>query len=110
MRAGCLRHHITIERRVETQDDDGDPVVTWETFAANVPAEVMPMSAKELMAAQAMQSEQVARIKIRWMDGLDASMRITYDGKRYNIAGFVPDPRSGREWITIPVSEGMNDG
>ena len=32
------------------------------------------------------------------------------DGRVYNIAGIVEDNCSGREWITLPVSQGVNDG
>ncbi|TKE23299.1 head-tail adaptor protein, partial [Klebsiella pneumoniae] len=28
----------------------------------------------------------------------------------YNIEGVLPDPRSGREYLTLPCSEGDNDG
>lgn len=37
-------------------------------------------------------------------------MRITHRGKVYNIAGVLPDNMSGLEYITLPVSEGVNDG
>jgi hypothetical protein len=31
-------------------------------------------------------------------------------GKVYNIAGVLPDNVSGQEYITLPVSEGVNAG
>ena len=37
-------------------------------------------------------------------------MRILHRGQVYNIAGLLPDRVSGLEYITIPVSAGVNDG
>jgi hypothetical protein len=28
----------------------------------------------------------------------------------FNIAGILPDPRSGREYLTLPVTRGVNEG
>jgi len=113
VQAGRLRHRVVIEDRAETRDADGDPLpVTWSTFADKVPAEIAPLSARDLVAAQAAQSEVSVRITIRWLPGLKARMRIRdlVEGTVYNIAGTIADNRSGREWITIPCTEGVNDG
>lgn len=112
MRAGRLRHRVAIEQRVETPDTDGDLITSWTLIADEVPAEIVPLSARELMAAQATQSEVSVRITIRWRAGLKANMRVRRldDGRVYNVAGIVEDNCSGREWITLPCSEGVNDG
>lgn len=73
-------------------------------------AEVRFMSAKEFMSARAMQSEIVARITIRYRDGLNPAMRIVHKGNIYNPQGFLPDDDSGLEYLTIPVTRGVNEG
>jgi SPP1 family predicted phage head-tail adaptor len=110
MKAGKLRHRINIERKVETQDSSGNIFIAWESMAESISAAIEPLSAKEFVASQSLQSQIVARITIRNMDGLDASMRIVHNGKIYNPAGFLPDKISGLSYLTIPVSEGVNDG
>lgn len=110
LKAGRLRHRITIERPLYTQDAAGAGVTTWTVFADDVPAGVSPLSAKEFLAAQQVQSQVVARITTRYRPGLDASMRIRHRGAIYNIAGVIPDPGSGIEWLTLPVSAGVNAG
>ena len=65
---------------------------------------------REFLAAQANQSQVVARMVIRYRDGLHAAMRIVHRGKVYNPAGFLPDADSGLEYLTIPVTQGVNDG
>jgi len=110
MRAGKLRHSITIERPTTTKNTAGNAVETWATFAADVPADFAPLSAREFIAAGSMQSQVVARFTIRTIAGITADMRVLFDGLVYNIAGALPDPKSGQEWITLPVSAGVNAG
>lgn len=135
--SGKLRHRVRIESPVYTQSTTtGERVRTWATFADNVPAEIAPLSAREFIAAQAPQSQIVARIVIRHREGLTADMRIIHErnvyerdssgnlvfdtnGDKivdhvvtsiYNPAGWLPDPDSGLEYVTSPVSLGVNDG
>ena len=35
----------------------------------------------------------------------DPKMRVNYRGKDYSIAGILPDPDSGLEYVTLPLSE-----
>lgn len=109
--AGRLRHRVDIQAKQQTQNPaTGEVVTTWVTVWPNVPAAIEPLSAREFIAAQAVQSQVVARITIRYRDGLDASMRILHKGKAYNPAGFLADKDSGIEYLTIPVTQGVNQG
>lgn len=110
MRAGKLRHRITIQKTGMTQDPvTGEMVTGWTEFA-KAWASVEPLSVKEFIASEAGQSEVTARITLRHRAGLDSTMRILHRGKVYNIQGVLADPKSGLEYITLPVSEGVNDG
>jgi SPP1 family predicted phage head-tail adaptor len=110
MEAGRLRHRINIERRVNSQDPETGAVTpAWLAFARNVPAAIEPLSAREFIAGQAMQSEVTTRIVIRHRPGLDAAMRIKHGRKIYNPAGFLGDKDSGLEYVTIPCSLGVSD-
>lgn len=109
--AGRLRHRIDIQSKQQSQDPvTGEITEAWVTVWPNVPAAIEPLSAREFIAAQAVQSQVVARITIRYRDGLDASMRILHKGKVYNPAGFLADKDSGLEYLTIPVTQGVNQG
>jgi len=109
LRAGELRHQVTIQRRIETQDVGGAMLVSWEDVAT-VWAQIAPLSAREYLQSAALQSEITARIKIRHRPGLDATMRIVHGEKIYNPAAWLPDAESGIEYLTAPCSEGVNDG
>ena len=110
MQAGKLRHRVQLQQKEQTQNPQtGAMVDTWNTVAT-VWASVEPLSAREFIAAGASQSSVTTRITIRYREGVTAKMRALYRGQIYNITGVLPDPESGREYLTLPCSEGVNDG
>lgn len=113
MSAGRLRHRISIQKRVQQQNPTTGTIThTWQTVEGceALAAEVRFLSAREFISAQAMQSEIVARITIRHRAGLNAAMRIVHNGQVFNPKAFLPDPESGLEYLTVPVTLGVNDG
>lgn len=112
MRAGKLRHRIVFQRPGQAQDPQtGEVIDGWETIWEKVPASVEPLSARDLIAAQAGQSEASGRMVIRYRAGVLPTMRILHRGDVYNIQGPpLPDPESGLEYLTILVAKGVNDG
>lgn len=112
MKAGDLRHPIQLQHEVTPRDpvtgEFGEP--DWQLFAA-VWAQVSPLSARDLVAAQAGQSEATARIVIRHREGVLSTMRIVHRGEIYSIEGPpLEDPKSGLEYLTLLVSKGVKDG
>jgi SPP1 family predicted phage head-tail adaptor len=112
MQAGKLRHRVDFEKPGLTQDQvSGDMVPGWETVWAKVPASVEPLSARDLIAAQAGQSQASGRVRIRYRPGVLSTMRILHRGEVYEIKGQpMPDPVSGLEYLTILVAKGVSDG
>ncbi|MCK3852096.1 phage head closure protein [Pseudomonas sp. W2Jun17] len=110
MRAGDLRHRITIQRPVHTQDPvTGEMTPSW-VDVAKLWADVEPVSVNQFVAAATNQSKVSARIVIRYRAGIDSTMRILHRDKIYNVEGVLADKVSGLEYLTLPVSEGVNDG
>ncbi|EKT4528876.1 phage head closure protein [Pseudomonas putida] len=112
MKAGDLRHRIEIQHEVVPRDpatgEFGEP--EWQLFS-KVWAQVSPLSARDLIAAQAGQSEATARVVIRHRKGVVPTMRILHRGEIYSIEGPpLEDPKSGLEYLTILVSKGVRDG
>ncbi|MDI3391441.1 phage head closure protein [Pseudomonas sp. V98_8] len=112
MRAGRLRQRITFQQPGMIQDPGtGEMLPGWVPVWEAVPAAVEPLSARDLIAAQAGQSEASGRIVIRYRAGVLPTMRILHRGDVYNIQGQpMPDPVSGLEYLTILVAKGVNDG
>jgi SPP1 family predicted phage head-tail adaptor len=109
--AGKLRHRVDIEQQTYTQNSQtGEMTLTWTTFAQSIPASIEPLSAREFIQAAAVQSDVTTRIVIRYRTGVTAAMRIKHGATLYNIRGVLPDKVTGREYITLPCSEGVSDG
>lgn len=121
--AGRLRHRVRIEQLEYQRDSHGEVIQdpqTGETSqewteVATVWAAIEPLSAREFIQSQAIQSQVTARIIIRYRDGMNAAMRLVHvrtgrDDVIYNPAGFLADKESGLEYLTIPCSQGVNEG
>lgn len=108
-----LRHRIRLEAGTPSQDGTtGEVTDAWGTFADNVPAEIRPLSGRELIAAQAELAEVSAWITIRWMPGVLPSMRVVHDddgGRVYNVRHVKLDDTQ-RRWITMLCTSGLNEG
>ena len=110
MQAGKLRHMVTLQEPVKEQNPiTGAVINTWRDVAT-IWAEVAALSAREFIAAQASQGEVTTRITVRYREDVTRKYRILFRGRVYNIEGALPDPRSGREYLTLPCSAGANDG
>jgi SPP1 family predicted phage head-tail adaptor len=109
--AGKLRHLVSLQSRQTGRDPDSGSVVDlgW-VEVTKLWASIEPLSVREFTAAAANQSKVTARIVTRRDKRVTAAMRFVYDGCIYNIEGVLPDPVSGLEYQTHPVSEGVNDG
>lgn len=111
-----FRHAVNIEHAVKAQDPNtGAETETWEVLHGGVWCDIEPLSVKDYLQSKATQSEISVRVVIRHIAGLDASMRLVgacgcHAGKIYNPSGLLEDMDSGIEYITMPCSQGVNDG
>lgn len=99
MRAGTLRHRVTLQRFQQGQDAYGGPVAQWEDVAT-VWASLEAMSGREFFASQQAQSEVTQRIRIRYRPDVTADMRVIHQGTVFNIVAPLPDNR-GRELMLM---------
>jgi SPP1 family predicted phage head-tail adaptor len=108
LRTGRLRHKIIIQYRTATTDGYGGPVQVWTDYAT-VTAGVDSLSGREFLAAQAAQSEASVRFNMRYVTGVDAEMRIVYNGKLHNILN-ITDPEERHRELIILTTQGVNEG
>ena len=105
--AGELRHKVELQALVVTQDPNtGEMVNSWTTIAEPW-AKFRFLSAREILAASAEQSEVRAEITVRYRQGVSATMRIVYRGMFYGILGVLADNYSMLESQVLMVSEGV---
>lgn len=107
--AGKLQHRLEFGAIDRFLDTAGDTAEEWTT-AFECWGKVEPLSAREFVASQAGQSQVSARVTVRFRTDITATMRIRHRGTIYNIAGVLPDKDSGLEYLTLPVSAGVNEG
>lgn len=96
MRAGRLRHQISIEQVTETPDGSGGLVKTWSVFAP-LRASYEPLMGKELFSAQQEQANVSTRFRVRHVAGITPKMRVVFDSRRFNIEGVIDVGGRGRE-------------
>lgn len=109
MLAPKLRHRVTLSSLTQTRDEWGGVVEGWAPLVSNLPAEIVPLSGREFVAAQAVQAGVTTRITIRYRGGVLPAMRIQHEGAIYNIKAVLPDPTLRRH-LTLMCETGVNDG
>lgn len=82
---GKLDRLITIQEATDTQGSDyGDNTKSWATWKSPW-ANVKHFSGGEKQEARQIYAEVKTRFQIRWVSGLSPKMRISYDGRYYDI-------------------------
>lgn len=111
MRAGDLRHLVTLQSLVAASPDQkatGEPDTTWTDWHA-VHAAVEPLRGRELIAAQALQSDVDTRIRIRYRAGVSAAMRVVFGTRHYDIVTVI-DPSERHIELQLMCRQGASDG
>ena len=88
MKAGQLRDLVDIERPVVARNDIGDKIETW-MLVETVYARIEPLRGREFLSLREMQSDITTRITIRFLTGLDTTMRIKVGEQAYQIDSMV---------------------
>lgn len=99
LNTGRMRHRVVIERRTTAQADTGEPLDQWELFATRR-AERLATPGNELWAAQQQAGRVPTVFKLRYLAGVLPSMRLSCDGKLYDIVSAVPDAQNSELLIT----------
>lgn len=94
IRAGKLRHEVTIEAPTDTQDATGAATVTWSTFAT-VWAGFEPLTGREYFEAAARRAEATGRFWLRELAGVTTRMRVDHAGAHYDIDAVIPPEKPG---------------
>ena len=113
IRSGDLRDRVTLQQRQTSQSPSGQPVETWvELFTAW--ADMDPLTGRELIAAQQVQSSVTHNVTMRYRSEFAnpkavASMRLVYQGRYFNIHACM-DQDSRKRAVVLQVEEGLNNG
>lgn len=111
MRTGLLRHQVTLQQLVAGSppvNPIGEPDEAW-TDIATVAAAIEPLRGRELIAAQAAQSEATGQIRIRYRSGVTTKFRVKFGTRFYDILGVVNNRELNWELLLL-VKEDINNG
>lgn len=84
MRAGQLRHVVTIQQKSVSQDAYGEETITWSDVAT-VRAGIFPKRGREYIESKQEQADITHRILLRYRSGITPSMRIVYGSRVFEI-------------------------
>lgn len=109
MNPGRLKHNIKIQNPELAPDAISGNDVIWRDFLPEVRAAIMPYRGREYFQSQQVQSEATTRILIRYVSGINTTMRIVYGERVFNIVSVI-DPEEAHRELQLMCKEGVNDG
>ncbi|WP_163830730.1 phage head closure protein [Spartinivicinus ruber] len=96
MRAGRLKHRITIEKPELTKDEFGQPTKTW-VVVCTTRAAIDPISGKEFFAAQQINNAINYKITMRYRPGIKPQCRVKYKDRLFDIHAVLNPKEANRE-------------
>ncbi len=100
MLGGRLNHKVVIEQRTETKNTLGEDETTWSTYKWTW-AQVSPLSGKEYLANNELQSVVTGRVSMRYLSGVTVDMRINWDNRIFDIISIINTEERNRELILM---------
>jgi SPP1 family predicted phage head-tail adaptor len=97
MRAGRLRHLVTIQQNAAPQSATGAAGESWSAFKADVWAAVEPIKGREYHQAGRVNAETTHLILLRHVDGVTPGMRVAWDGRTFDIQAVINRDERDRE-------------
>lgn len=99
MKAGRLRHRVTLQRGTVTANSHGDQVRAY-TDLRTVWADVEALGGREFLAAEHVQAEVTSRITMRAQPDivLTPADRIVWGSRTFDIRHFIDLQGRSRDW------------
>ena len=108
MEIGELRHRITFQKKNVTLNENGFEIETWEDVKT-VWTAASHLHGREFYEAAQVQAEHTVKFTIRHVKGIEPSMVILFNEKRYNIIA-IDNIKYKNKWIEIRGQEVMPSG
>lgn len=100
MRAGDLRHRVTILNPVETvKDAIGTPQLQWVAVDVGVPANVTPLGESEILTARQAGATTTHRVAMRYRTDVSPRTRLEFNGRRLAIEATINRDERNRELL-----------
>ena len=100
MKAGKLRHRVTIKQKSVSRDSYGAEDITWQVVAT-VWAAVEPLQGREFIDGKQLQAERTTRIRIRYRSGVAPEMRVVFGSHVYDVQSVIEPETRNRELVLM---------
>jgi SPP1 family predicted phage head-tail adaptor len=101
IRAGDLREVVAILAPVETRDAFGAVVTTWQELDVAW-CRVVTQKGDEALRAASTDARQSVRVQLRYRDDITPTMRLSWNGREYDIRDVDDSLRHhGELWLTL---------
>lgn len=108
MRSGELRQRVTLQRPVYAVNAAGDSVITGWQDIGTFPARVRHVTTAEADRFARLQTVVTHHVTMRWLPGVNGTMRLVWGCKILAIAEFGVDPTARRQ-LNMKCTELMPD-
>lgn len=102
MRIGGMRYRIELQRNTAVKDNEGFTKKEWITEHI-VWADIVPVSGREFLQSGTETAEVTFKIYIRYLDGIDADMRVKCGENIYLLTAVLGNKRKGM--LTLMAKE-----
>lgn len=103
MRAGSLRHRVSILHASEGRGTMGDVTSQWQAIGTCW-ASVEPLSGRELMLAQQIQAEATIRVRMRYRSDVTHQSRILHNQRTLDVVQVI-NPAERNEELELLCME-----
>lgn len=103
MKAGPLRHAITVQKNTPTRDATGGTVDSWSTHCT-ARARVEPMTGREYVGSERVTDSTTHKFTLRYQAGITPAMRISWGSRTFDIQSVINHEEKGR-WLFIMAVE-----
>ena len=100
MKAGKLRHWITIQVANKEPNEHGQLIEAWRDFWSGN-ASVSPTSGSESFSGKQTKATATHRIETRFVDGVTPKMRIKFGSRTLNIESAIDPDERGIELVIM---------
>ncbi len=101
--AGRLRHRVTLQQPLKSQDATGAEVLSWSTVTT-VWAEVLELRGREYLAEREVHSDVTAKIRIRYRADVTVEWHVLFGTHTYDVTHAV-DLMGRRRELELMCSE-----
>jgi len=98
--SGKLNTKIIIQKPVEIKNSIGEDITSWSDFSYQW-ANIAPLSGREYLSNNELRSSVTHRIFIRFIKGVDSSMRIKHGSRIFDIDSIINTDERSRELVII---------